>query len=551
MTDPVRREKCRKGHVLTPENSYYYADGRVGCKVCKRLQSSQQTQAAARKRAAKEKRVVDLAKDADRKRRINPESERAELQKVALALKELERRKRERRLDFYEPYPKQLEFHTLGKTKHEIALIASNRSGKTYSAAAEVAMHLTGLYPPNWPGKRFDHPIRMWSCGVTGLVVRDVNQKLLFGTPGVEMDQGTGMVPKECVDWKNGVSTSRGYSDAFDTVQVKHVSGGISTVAFKSYEQGRAKFQAETLDLIHCDEEPPIDIYSECIVRLATTGGLMLCTFTPLEGMSAVVIRYLQEPSPDRAFINMTIDDALHFSDEERIRIVAAYPAHEREARAKGIPMLGSGAIFQVSDESITEDSIAVVPEHWAKGIGLDFGIDHPFAGVLMAWDRDADCIHIIKCVKMKDARAVDHSVAMKPWGAVRAFWPHDGSTRDKGSGETLASIYKSHGVKMYQTHASFPDGSISTEAGIMEMQERMTTGRFKVGRDLVDWFVEKRMYHRKDGMIVKQNDDLLSATRVGMMMKRYWKGGFVGDAERMAKQGAMCRDVEFPIFGV
>ena len=78
-----------------------------------------------------------------------------------------------------------------------------------------------------------------------------------------------------------------------------------------------------------------------------------------------------------------------------------------------------------------------------------------------------------------------------------------------------------------------------------MEMQERMTTGRFKVARDLQEWFVEKRLYHRKDGMIVKQNDDLLSATRVGLMMKRYWGGGLVGKDATV--QGAtMCTGVEY-----
>jgi phage terminase large subunit-like protein len=472
-----------------------------------------------------------------------------DLQNAAKLAAELARRKKYRALDFYVPYAKQREFHSLETTKHEIALMAANRVGKTWSAGAAVAMHLTGQYAEDWPGRRFIKPIRAWAAGVTGLVVRDVNQRILCGTPGVEADQGSGMIPKECVRWKGGdVSTARGYSDAYDTVLVKHVTGGTSTISFKSYEQGRAKFQADTMDLIWCDEEPPMDIYSECLTRLATTQGLMLCTFTPLLGMSEVVMRYLNEPSDDRAWVGMTIEDAEHFSPEERTRIIAAYPPHEREARAKGIPMLGSGRIFQIAEEMIVEDR-QNNPPHWFYGIALDFGITHPFAAVLMAWDRDSDAVHILNCIRMKDARPIDHAEAMKSWGQVRTFWPHDGSARDKGSGETLASQYKKHGVKMYPTHAHFPDGSISTEAAIMEMNERMTTGRLKVARSLEDWFGEFRLYHRKDGMIVQQNDDLLSATMKGIMMKRHFQQGALALEEQRTRPVQMCRDVDFDVF--
>jgi hypothetical protein len=104
--------------------------------------------------------------------------------------------------------------------------------------------------------------------------------------------------------------------------------------------------------------------------------------------------------------------------------------------------------------------------------------------------------------------------------------WPHDGSTREKGSGQTLASIYKREGLLMLPTHAAFPDGSISTEGGILETLTRMRDGRFKVAAHLLtgDWGDEFRGYHRKDGEIVKLNDDMLSATRIATMMRRFAK---------------------------
>lgn len=474
-------------------------------------------------------------------------TEPVDIAELTRLLQEREKRKKYNALEFYHAYPKTLEFHTLGKTKHEVALVAANRSGKTWAAAAEVAMHMTGIYPDWWPGRKFTKPIRAWVAGVTGIAVRDTPQRYLCGTPQVEADRGTGFIPR---DKLGNCSLAHGYAGLFDTIQAKHVSGGISTLGLKTFEQGRTKFQADTLDLVWLDEEPPMDIYSECYTRLATTGGLMLCTFTPLFGMSEVVMRYLQEPSNDRAWVNMTLEDAEHIPAAERARIVAGYPAHEREARAKGIPMLGSGRIFQIAEETISEPRIENLPPHWFYGIAIDFGIDHPFGAVLMAIDRDNDCVHVLRAAKIKDARPIDHALMMKPWGHVRTFWPHDGSTRDKGSGETLASQYKKHGVNMWAKHAHFSDGSISTEAAIMDMQERMTTGRFKVGADLEPWFQEFRLYHRKDGQIVKENDDLLSATMKGIMSLRFFQqgGADFGDGFAAQKKYPIARNVDYDV---
>ena len=73
----------------------------------------------------------------------------------------------------------------------------------------------------------------------------------------------------------------------------------------------------------------------------------------------------------------------------------------------------------------------------------------------------------------------------------------------------------------MLPDRATFDDGSNGLEAGVSEMLTRMQTMRLKVFSHLEDWFEEFRLYHRKDGLIVDRNDDLLAATRYGMMMKR------------------------------
>lgn len=436
-------------------------------------------------------------------------------------------RKNFRIKDYFKPYPKQIEFCDLGIAKRERLLMAGNQTGKTEIGAYELACHLTGEYPDWWLGRRWDRPVKWWAAGVTGLTTRDVVQKKLCGEPGVDSKFGTGMIPKDAFVGKP--SLARGISDLFDKIVVKHKTGGDSVLILKTYEQGREKWQGDTLDGVWFDEEPPPDIYNEGLTRLAE-GGIAYMTFTPLLGMSEVVMSFI-ETSPDgtpqckhsdKGLVTMTIDDVTHFSPEEKQKRISGYKDYEREARARGIPVLGSGRIFQVTEEMISEDAIPYIPDHWVMIWGLDFGIDHPFAASLIAWDRDADVIHVTACVRMRNAMILQHAAAIKPFGWIKVAWPQDGHQRDAGDLQPLAKMYKKAGLRMLGHHSTFPDGSNSTEAGITEMDERMKTGRFKVARHLQDWFEEFRLYHRKDGLIVKVRDDLMSATRVAVMAKRF-----------------------------
>lgn len=476
----------------------------------------------------------------------------AALKEILETLEAAANRRKFRRADFFEPYPKQQEFFDAGSAFRERLFMAGNQLGKTVAGAFETKCHLTGEYPDWWLGKRFDRPTRGWMAGESSLLVRDVQQKLLCGEPGVMDAFGTGMIPKEY--FVDKPSLARGVTDAYDTIQVKHytngVEDGISVGRFKSYEQGRTKFQGETLDWIWDDEEPPLEIYSEELTRLKGD-GIIWTTFTPLKGMSEVVARFLQEKAADRIVVNMTIDDVTHFTEEEKKQRIAAYPPHEREARAKGTPMLGSGRIFQFSEEMISEPAIVTVPAHWYKLWALDFGINHPFAAVLLLWDKDADVIHVHHCIRMKDGLPINHAVPMKSVGVnVPVSWPQDGHQRDKGSGEVLSKQYKQQGLAMLPEHAQFPDGSSSTEAAIREMQERMSTGRFKVASHLSDWFEEFRLYHRKDGLIVRERDDLMSATQKGIMAKRFARAVALGGTRPLKrKNDGLARDVDFDLF--
>jgi len=221
---------------------------------------------------------------------------------LAALLEEAERRRNRRKL--YELYPdtgplrrqlyrKHMEFFRLGADAgvNERAFMAANRVGKTWGAGGyETTLHLTGEYPDWWEGRRFDHPIDAWASGDTAETTRDIIQLCLLG-PVEQM--GTGLIPGNLLI--GDPSRRRGVADAVDTFAVRHKSGGISVCGLKSYDQGRKKFQGTAKHLIWLDEESPQDVYTECLLRLMTTLGLMMLTFTPLSGISEVVMQYMDD----------------------------------------------------------------------------------------------------------------------------------------------------------------------------------------------------------------------------------------------------------------
>ena len=196
-----------------------------------------------------------------------------------------------------ELYQKHLEFFRVGLTHRERAFIAANRVGKTIAGGYETTAHLTGLYPHWWEGKRFAKPISAWACGETNETTREIIQKTLLGGVTYEGNRKVlrdtdMMIPGHLIGritWKQGVQ------DLVDTVWVRHVSGGWSRLSFKAYEQGRGSFQGTAKDLIWLDEECPLDVYGECVIRTATTDGILMLTFTPLLGLTETVMQFMEQ----------------------------------------------------------------------------------------------------------------------------------------------------------------------------------------------------------------------------------------------------------------
>ena len=186
-----------------------------------------------------------------------------------------------------ELYPKHMEVVAATATHNQVAFIAGNKIGKSELACYCLATWLTGIYPHWWNGRRFPKPVTIWACGEKNAVVRDSLQLKLLGPLNAV---GTGLIRGECIE---RATRKSGLADAIDTVHVRHAAGGISTLRFKSYEEGRESFQATDLDVLLCDEEPPMSIWVEGLLRTMVKEGLALLSFTPLSGWSEVVEQFL------------------------------------------------------------------------------------------------------------------------------------------------------------------------------------------------------------------------------------------------------------------
>jgi len=239
----------------------------------------------------------------------------------------------------------------------------------------------------------------------------------------------------------------------------------------------------------------------------------------------------------------MTLDDAAHYSAEDKARIAAQYPEHERDTRTKGIPAMGSGRVFLVDEEKLLVDPFEC-PRHWVRLGGIDFGWTHFAAFCECWWDRDLDIFYLVRTLRLREQTPLQHVEAVRHW-RLRWAWPHDGRNATlAGAGVPLMRQYADAGLDMMHEKATFEDGGISVEAGVQEMHDRMRGGRWKVFKSQNDgWLEEYRLYHRQDGLLVKENDDALSASRYALMMRRH------GQTER--GRASFHRKIQYPRLGI
>lgn len=423
-------------------------------------------------------------------------------------------------------------FFDAGKDYFERIFIASNRTGKSLSGAFETACHLTGKYPFWWNGKVFDKPIKAWAMGSDAKSTRDTVQKELLGPIGA---WGTGMIPRDLMGkcWMLA-----GVPQGVDTIEIKHITGGVSTLSFKNYEQDIKAFYGTAMDVIWLDEEAPEPIYNECLLRTMTTDGIVYVTFTPLLGLTPLVVKFYSkadllggakglngiDPITDdndtygqearladrrvaKAIINAGWDDAPWLSEDSKRRMLDDTLPHLRNARSKGEPALGSGNIYPIPLDDILVDEFPI-PDFYERMYALDVGWNRT-AVLWMARNPDTDVIYIYDEYYVGQAEPAVHAEGIK----ARGIWIPgviDPASRGRSQidGMKLMTMYREMLPDLYPAKNE-------VDAGILNCYNRFGAGKLKVFRRLKNFQKEYMLYRRDlQGKIIKENDHLMDALR-------------------------------------
>lgn len=196
-----------------------------------------------------------------------------------------------------------------------------------------------------------------------------------------------------------------------------------------------------------------------------------------------------------------------HLSKEAQKELWDSIPPFQRDARSKGIPQLGAGAIYPVPETDITIPDFDI-PKFWPRAYGLDVGWNRT-AAIWAAIDRDNDLVYLYAEHYRGQAEPVIHAEAIRAKGSwIPGVIDPAARGRGQKDGEQLLQSYKDLGLDV---EVAFN----GVEAGLHEVWMRLSTGKLKVFKSLGNWLAEYRMYQRDEkGHVVKKNDHLMDATR-------------------------------------
>jgi phage terminase large subunit-like protein len=407
------------------------------------------------------------------------------------------------KLDTWKPIPQQREF--LNCKARRKGLICGNRVGKSDTVMYEVACHATGMYPKDWNGFRFNKKIDVWVVGMSSESLINTVQKKLFGGRWGSTEWGTGFLPLEVL--VNKPTMKQGVQDVIKSVSIPNMFGGNSTITFWSRTQDREDFQGDEVNVIAYDEEPPIDIHSECSMRLAAPmsrgEGLALYAFTPLSGETQVWRGLVS--NPNAKFFSISMDDVPWLTKEIIEDLLRDCRTDmERRARRNGIPAIGTGQIFQFEENQYACESFEI-PPYWPRIGGLDIGKNHPSGAVAIALDRDSGCLYVYQEYKKQPLSIIDLCRPLKHWNVPFAT-SHD-AFNDQLAGNVSKQL-KDEGLEIFSAGRN-------AWARIEKTKRLINDGKLWIFSDKCPHLMEEiRKYSTKeDGVSInKENDDVIDA---------------------------------------
>ena len=453
-------------------------------------------------------------------------------------------------LKYFRPFEHQKKFFKTGVTASRRGLIAANRTGKTVATCYELAMHLTGLYPSWWEGRRWDKPISAFVAGESWDQVARVLQEELIGTSDSKLVHaiGTGAIPRS----KIVMDTMRNDGANVMSIEVRHVSGQHSRLLFGNYTQEVRNMQGFKMDIVVFDEHPPDDMFSELVTRTATLQGQIFCSFTPLKGTTGLVSRFL-EHEIGYEYVQVGWDDLPEYSPwgepfllkSTREQMLVDYMPHEREARTKGSPVMGLGAIFPIRDwpTYISGTYNFDIMPNIERIIALDLGMVRDKTVIsLMYWDprtREAwlDKQLVISAIKDK-ANRVDRVLADEgnPTGYIQHLLlpevfgcpivlPADANTpgRYTMASSSIRDLFESYGLNVYDKPIMNPPDSEGKTTnnksfGVNMMRQMLEFGTLHINANCQSFLSEAQNYSIDEKGRYSDPDDCIDSARYALL---------------------------------
>jgi phage terminase large subunit-like protein len=456
-------------------------------------------------------------------------------------------------------FPKSLEFfEACGSRNYKVlSIFGGNRTSKTFTPSYAIACWVTGEYPDWWDevgGLRFEKPIRVLCSGATGRLVRDSIQLYLFGTKHSEGDG--------CLIPARNIKHIAYQNNPEGLAQRATVRGrfGESIIDFSSDDAGRKRFQSTAYDVVLLDEEHDAGVFSECVTRTGTTKGFVINAFTALKGVTPLVALLLPQYSGQEELNEFAKLEAARWhtfvgwddipysvlSQDERRRMRAHYLPHEILARTTGIPTIGAGMVWPMTEVDLIIPAFRV-PEDWPQLVSLDPGFDHGTGALRWALDQDDDALYIIADHWKRLEHYAVHAERIKRWGEWLPIAIDYASGLNAEDGEAVKAKYR----------RALPNNPIfnavkSWHAGATEVFDRMRDGRLFVFDSCRSWLSQYRQYVRNEkGKIALPKDpndlnrhhfELMDCTRYGALAVPQFK---IMPAEAREKRRRFLPDAE------
>lgn len=413
---------------------------------------------------------------------------------------------------------------------------ANQFSGKTTCNTARQAIQLTGLYPAEWTGRRWNHPIEAAACSKTLGKLRNTVLKKMFGT---KEKLGSGWIPKRCIV-EESIVWSKKEKGCLEYAEVRHFDAagqydGNSCLYAFSFEQGDQAVSGYTLHDVLISEECSEEFHREMWNRLGKTNGQLIMDAIPLLGETPLYLAYQKDKTGKRNQITITIDDCTHLTPEE---IQEAKDEHAddpwKEAVLYGRPVRGQGLIFTKPESEVLMPKIQ---EQWPLYYKTLLCIDIPhttgaFAAVKIVYDPERDHVYVTESIKFWDTPREVQAARLKDLGGARipVAWPHDTQRTEEdlgGSSGPVVGKFRKMGINMMHEPAYLVglDGKKTNNPRewISDVRDRERSGRISYSPAASELLTERSKYSQSKGKIDDDQDDhCLDALGKGIFMLRF-----------------------------